>query len=174
MIEKITVEIIIIPEHKVHKVHKVQQGPQGPKGDPGATGATGPQGASITGPRGPPGLNGTDGAQAPGTPGTPGTQGQAGPSGVTFLNGTNLYRVNGTLQSVGNQVTAVSTANCTGNDFAISGDALIGPNANQIRNTFASEPSASGNAWQVTIEGNSNGNPVIFRAVAVCFANPGP
>ena len=71
----------------------------------------------------------------------------------------------------------ITTATCTGNDFAISGDAVIFTHADNIQNTFRSEPTASGTGWQITIQGpqsNSADNQVTFQAVAVCFINPGP
>jgi hypothetical protein len=59
------------------------------------------------------------------------------------------------------------------NDFAISGDALVTNNSNQIDDIFRSEPTASGNGWQVTIEGGSGANgAVTFQATALCFDNP--
>jgi collagen triple helix repeat protein len=130
----------------------------------------------ATGPQGPRGFNGTNGA--PGATGATGPQGPQGPSGVTFLNGTNLYRVVSGLVNTTTtaNVNATATATCIGNDFAISGDALIRLNADNLGEVFTSTPSPSGNAWTVTISspGGNAGSQPSFRALAVCFANPGP
>ena len=146
-------------------------GPQGPKGDTGATGPQGPKGdtgaaSTVPGPRG---FNGTNGIN-----GAPGIQGPAGPSGITFINTTNTYRVVTAPVTTVTGVNATATATCTGNDFAISGDALIRENADNIGEVFTSSPTASGNAWQVVIEGGNGNSQTTFRAVAVCFVNPGP
>ena len=136
----------------------IGQGPQGPPG-----------------PQGPAGVNGTQGP--PGPAGVNGTQGPPGPAGVTFLNGTNLYRVDSAAVTTANNI-VTATATCVdSNDFAISGDALVTNNANQIDDIFESEPTASGNGWQVTIEGGTAGSAVTFQAVAICpinliFKNP--
>jgi hypothetical protein len=105
--------------------------------------------------------------------------GEQGPPGVTFLNGTNLYRVNSaSTTTTGNVLGNTATATCVDptdptdlNDFAISGDALVTNNQERIDDIFSSEPTTSGNGWVVTIEGPS-ANPVTFQAVAICFDNP--
>ena len=118
------------------------------------------------GPQGPPGPAGPAGVN--------GTQGPPGPAGVNFLNGTNLYRVDSAAVTTANNI-VTATATCVDpNDFAISGDALVTDNANQIDDIFESEPTASGNGWQVTIEGGTGGSAVTFQAVAICFDNPDP
>ena len=48
---------------------------------------------------------------------------------------------------------ATATATCTGNDFAISGDARIFSGAQGIQGPFRSEPTLSGNGWSVTCRG---------------------
>ena len=63
---------------------------------------------------------------------------------------------------------------CTGNDFAISGDARIFSGAQGIQGPFQSEPTLSGNGWSVTVGGGNGANTVAFGTVTVCFANPGP
>jgi hypothetical protein len=173
-----------------------QQGPQGIQGPPGPAGPAGvglpgPQGppgpaganSTVPGPQGPPGPAGINGTQGPagmkGTQGPPGpagingTQGPPGSAGVTFLNGTNLYRVNSANVTAGS-TPLTTTATCTGNDFAISGDARIFSGAQNIANPFRSEPTTSGTGWSVTIGGGSGSNTVTFGAVAICFMNPGP
>ena len=42
---------------------------------------------------------------------------------------------------------------CTGNDFAISGDALLNINALNVDQVFRSEPTATGNGWRSTSGG---------------------
>jgi hypothetical protein len=170
-------------------------GPQGPPGPTGPQGPIGPIGVGLPGPQGlpglngtqgpqgiqgPPGLNGINGTQGPpgingtqGPPGINGTQGPQGPPGITFLNGSNLYRVNSANVTAGNAI-ATATATCTGNDFAISGDALLNINADNVDDVFRSEPTATGNGWRVQVEAGTGSNTVTFQAVAICFANPGP
>ena len=147
-----------------------QTGTQGPPGP------AGPQGI-----QGPPGNDGTDGATgAQGPQGLPGTNstvpGPQGLPGITFLNDTNVYRVNSTTSTSTSAAGATATANCTDpNDFAISGDALILNNAANINNIFRSEPTATGNGWIVTLNGGGGGGPgITFQAVALCFDNPPP
>ena len=82
-----------------------------------------------------------------------------------------VYSANVTA-AAGTGVTA--TATCTGNDFAISGDARIISGAQGIQCPFRSEPTSSGNGWSVTVGGGNGANTVAFGTVAVCFANPGP
>ena len=146
---------------------------QGPQGPPGPTGPAGPAGADgEDGAQGPRGFNGTDGEQGP--RGFNGTDGEQGPAGVTFLNGTNLYRVDSAAVTTANNIVTATVTCVDSNDFAISGDALVTNNANQIDDIFESEPTASGNGWQVTIEGGTGGSAVTFQAVAICFDNPDP
>src|SRR5688572_4485938 len=136
------------------------QGPQGPQGPPGATGATGP--AGPTGPQGPAGPAGPQGIQGlRGFNGTDGTNGTDDETGVTFLNGTNIYRVFSdpvNTTPIGSQATAFVV--CVNpddffdtNDFAISGDLLITNNANNLEDTLISQPTGTfSNAtggWQV-------------------------
>ena len=146
-------------EHKVHQV----RGFNGTNGVNGAQGSPGP-------PRLPRGFNGTNGAT--GATGATGAQGPQGASGVTFLNGTNLYRVNSVNVTAGNAI-ATATATCTGNDFAVSGDALLNIGAGNVDQVFRSEPTATGNGWRVQVEAGNGSNSVTFQAVAICFANPG-
>jgi hypothetical protein len=109
-------------------------GPIGPQGPPGpAGGQQGPPGP--TGPQGPPGLPGANGTQGPqGPAGPPGSTGPAstipgpqGTSGITFLNGTNLYRVVGPVDSVAaiSEGSAISFARCNPGDTPLNGLSLI-------------------------------------------------
>ena len=74
--------------------------------------------------------------------------------------------------TAGNAI-ATATATCTGNDFAISGDALLNINALNVDQVFRSEPTSTGNGWRVQVEAGGGSNSVTFQAVAICFANPG-
>jgi hypothetical protein len=103
-------------------------GPAGPQGPPGpAGGQPGPQGppgpAGIPGPQGERGLTGATGATGPAST-VPGPQ---GPEGITFINGTNLYRVTGPLdQSISTTDTSItSVARCDSGDSPVNGASLI-------------------------------------------------
>jgi hypothetical protein len=108
------------------------QGPQGetgPQGPPGTTGATGPQGpqgpAGVPGPQGERGLTGATGMTGPVGPAStiPGPQ---GPQGITFLNGTNLYRVTGPIdQGNATHTSLTSVARCDSGDSPVNGASLI-------------------------------------------------
>ena len=95
-----------------------QTGTQGP---PGPTGATGPPGPA--GPQGPPGANGTQGIQGPAGPqGIQGPPGVTGATGITFLNGTNLYRVVGNLTVADeDDLFITSFVECDSGDFPVNG-----------------------------------------------------
>ena len=56
------------------------------------------------------------------------------------------------------------TATCTGNDFAISGDARIFSGAQGIQGPFRSEPTASGTGWSVTVGGGNGGELSFIRS----------
>ena len=150
------------------------QGPAGPQGPPGATGATGPQGErGLTGATGPAGaaspVPGPQGER--GFNGTNGINGTQGPSGITFINGTNTYR----LQSVSTNFTCGGggffctqvTLFCSPEDYVISGgfsqsitpsDAIT--SADQ-RFTFS---------YQVVLQSATGFKP--FIGSAECFDNP--
>ena len=176
-----------------------EDGAQGLRGLNGADGADGADG--IDGKNGMNGENGIDGEDGmngrngengidgmDGKNGTDGTNGTKGDPSITFLNGTNLYRV--FTDPVKTPTTGTNTATATAlclrlgdlgdtNDFAISGDAVITENADDIVNTFISQPTPAGTAqpanggWMVTIQGGTNTNSdVEFRAVALCYDNP--
>ena len=101
-------------------------------------------------------------------------EGPQGPPGITFLNGTNLYRVNSTTSTSTSAAGATATATCVEeNDFAISGGVLVLNNFANINNIFRSEPTATGNGWIVTLNGGM-AQPITFQAVAICFDNPPP
>ena len=75
----------------------------------GTQGPPGPQGPA--GPQGPPGLNGTNGVN--------GTQ---GPPGITFINNTNLYEVNGTTVTATSSINEItSSALCDDGDIVVEG-----------------------------------------------------
>ena len=54
--------------------------------------------------------------------------------------------------TAGNAI-ATATVTCTGNDFAISGDALLNIGAGNVDQVFRSEPTATGNGWRVPSRG---------------------
>ena len=113
------------------------QGPQGIQGPPGPVGPAGPAGvdSTVPGPAGPPGSTGPAGP--PGSTGPAGPPGSTGPastipgpqgtSGITFLNGTNLYRVVGPIDSVAaiTESSAISFARCNLGDTPLNGLSLI-------------------------------------------------
>jgi hypothetical protein len=103
-------------------------GTQGPPGQQGIEGIPGPPGPA--GPAGPAGANST----VPGPAAPPGSTGPAstipgpqGTSGITFLNGTNLYRVVGPVDSVAasTESSAISFARCNPGDTPLNGLSLI-------------------------------------------------
>jgi hypothetical protein len=159
------------------------QGLRGFNGTDGRDGIDGTDGRDgINGTNGRDGINGTNGRDGingtNGRDGINGTDGAQGPPGVTFLNGTNLYRVNSATASSTGAAGATATATCANapvtdtNDFAISGDALVLTNFGSVTGIFRSEPTATGNGWMVTLNGGSTGQPITFQAVAICFENP--
>ena len=98
------------------------QGPPGPAGgQPGPQGPQGPPG--VLGPQGERGLTGATGPTGPAST-VPGPQ---GPEGITFINGTNLYRVTGPLdQSISTTDTSItSVARCDSGDSPVNGASLI-------------------------------------------------
>jgi hypothetical protein len=138
-------------------------GPPGPKGDKGDTGATGAQGL--------PGANGTNGIN-----GVNGTIGPQGPSGITFINGTNLYLVNGTTDTTSPYS---STAVCETGDFVLGGGFSKGGTAAQIANIQSeqTQPLSDLSGWIATGANLINVGPGVggtFTGYAICFDNSPP
>ena len=145
------------------------QGPLGPTGATGATGMTGPPG--TTGPQGERGLTGATGMTGP-VSNVPGPQ---GPAGITFLNGTNLYRLPGPIDTaVQNGQLISSFIGCDSGDFPVNGFSLV--NTATSANLVYTGTSQSGF--------NLSGIPTGFTTAAVgiigdqvqsfvtCFDNP--
>ena len=84
----------------------------------------------IQGPPGPPGPTGPQGIQGP-----PGANGTSGATSITFLNGTNLYRVgdNGTVADEGDFF-LTSFAECDSGDTPVNGLSIYSPNFVEGRN----------------------------------------
>jgi hypothetical protein len=146
------------------------QGPQGIQGERGFNGTQGPQGE-----RGPMGFNGTQGPQGPrgfnGTNGATGPQGPQGPSGITFINGTNTYRLQALSTSIMCGVSFCTQLNlvCSPEDFVISGGfaQTIQPSD---ATTLADQRTT--NSYQVTLLSATGFKP--FIGSVYCFNNPPP
>ena len=124
------------------------------------TGTQGPPGPQ--GPQGPPGLNGTNGVN--------GTQ---GPPGITFINNTNLYEVQGiTVNATSNINPITSQAVCDDGDIVIEGGYRSLNQADS--NVIVDGPSTANgdfyNAYVVSMPGGGK----IFFAFAFCYDNPPP
>ena len=142
------------------------QGPPGPQGPPGANGT-----------QGPPGPQGIQGIQGP-----IGPTGATGASGITFLNGTNLYRVveNVTIASA-NENFIVSFAECDSGDSPVDGFSLYSRGGNPPRNgtiqstgtvsdPLVSNLSALPTGYLTVIQDAVANDSV--RSVVTCFDNP--
>jgi hypothetical protein len=118
------------------------------------------------GPQGPPGLNGTNGVN--------GTQ---GPPGITFINNTNLYEVNGTTVSATSNFTeATSIALCDDGDIVIEGG-YRSLNQADSRVIVDGPSTANGDfdrAYVVSMLAGdiTFGYPKQFFAFAFCYDNP--
>ena len=161
------------------------QGPPGPAGPQGIQGPPGPAGGQ-TGPQGPPGPPGVPGPQGErGLTGATGMTGPAstvpgpqGPQGITFLNGTNLYRVTGPLdQSINTNDTSItSVARCDSGDSPVNGASLIviDEDARLVFTGTSSGGDLSNSilpSSYVTLVNDANpGNQV--QSFVTCFDNP--
>ena len=134
-----------------------QTGTQDPAGPPGATGATGPQG--IQGIPGLIGPNGTQGIQGPrGFNGTDGVNGTQGPPRLNRIDPTDLYLVEGTVNStvVGGGLSSTSSrAMCNPGDTIFIGCYFIS-NSGLIDNIsdFPAIPTSNFNGWEASIDEN--------------------
>jgi hypothetical protein len=175
------------------------QGPAGPQGPPGATGATGaigPQGIQgiqgpigpngtqgiqgIQGPIGPNGTQGIQGIQGPrgfnGTDGVNGTQGLPGTPGLNRIDPTDLYLVEGTVNStvVGGELSSTSSrAMCNLGDTIFIGS-YVTFNSGIIDSVsdFPALPTFNFNGWEASINENDPTASATVRAFATCFNNP--
>jgi hypothetical protein len=145
------------------------------------TGTQGPPGPQ--GPAGPPGANGTQGPQGPqGIQGPPGASGATGASGITFLNGTNLYRVVGnvTTASANDDLFIESFAECDSGDSPVDGFSLYSRGGNIRNGTIShigtvSDPlvsnlSALPTGYLTVIQDVAANDSV--QSVVTCFDNP--
>ncbi len=121
------------------------------------TGTQGPPGPA--GPQGPPGLNGTNGVN--------GTQ---GPPGITFINNTNLYEVQGITFNATGTFAVTSQADCDDGDIVVEGGYRSLNNADS--NVIVDGPSTANgdfdNAYIVSMLGGGKQ----FFAFAFCYDNP--
>jgi hypothetical protein len=142
-------------DRKDHSRDNNRTGPQGPPGPPGATGAAGP-----TGPAGP--------------------QGQPGAAGITFLNSTNIYSVEGNFTEAGpDDLFLTSFTECDSGDFAINGlsQNLVSSNVTLITTgtisnvtgvfNFVTPP----NGYITQVAGGVEIGDAV-RSVVTCFDNP--
>ena len=142
------------------------QGPPGPQGPPGLNGTQGPQG--IQGIQGPPGEDGIDGVN--------GTNGTQGPPGLNRINATNLYLVEGNLNSTivgGGTSGAVSRAMCNPGDIIFFGS-YITRNSGIIDQVVDGplQPVNNFNGWEASITEDDPTLSADVRAFATCFNNP--
>jgi hypothetical protein len=139
------------------------QGPPGPPGPQGLNGTQGPQG--IQGIQGPPGEDGIDGVN-----------GIQGPPGLNRINATNLYFVEGNINSTiagGGNSDAVSRAMCNPGDTIFFGS-YITRNSGIIDQVVDGPlaPVNNFNGWQASITENDPTLSADVRAFATCFNNP--
>jgi hypothetical protein len=126
------------------------------------TGTQGPPG-----PQGPPGINGTNGVN--------GVNGEQGPPGITQINTTNAYLVNGTQASNNATTFNVGRAFCDPGDFAISGGWSINSFSGGVPIEFLDRPifSPLGSGWEVQfITSFTEPGVVVWETHAICFDNP--
>lgn len=122
------------------------------------TGIQGPRGPQ--GPQGPPGLNGTNGVN--------GTQ---GPPGITFINNTNLYEVQGITVNATSSINEItSAAVCDDGDIVIEGGyrSLNDADSNVIVDGPSTANGDFDNAYIVSMLGGGKQ----FFAFAFCYDNP--
>jgi hypothetical protein len=119
---------------------------------------TGIQG--LPGPQGPPGLNGTNGVN--------GTQ---GPPGITFINNTNLYEVQGITVNATSSINEItSTAVCDDGDIVIEGGYRSLNDADS--NVIVDGPSTANGDFDRAYVVSMLGGGKQFFAFAFCFDNP--
>ena len=126
----------------------------GTQGPPGPAGPQGPQG-----PQGPPGLNGTNGVN--------GTQ---GPPGITFINNTNLYEVQGITFNATGTFAVTSQAACDDGDIVVEGGYRSLNNADS--NVIVDGPSTANGVFDNAYIVSMLGGGKQFFAFAFCYDNP--
>ena len=131
-----------------------------------------------TGTQGPPGPVGPQGIQGP-----PGASGATGASGITFLNGTNLYRVveNVTIASANDDLFIESFAECDSGDSPVDGFSIFSRGGNPPRNGTISHIGTVSNPLVSNLSALPTGYLTVIQDVAAndsvqsvvtCFDNP--
>ena len=116
---------------------QAHKGPPGPQGPPGVNGTDGEDGAQ--GPQGTQGIQGIQGLR--GFNGTDGVNGTQGPLGISFINGTNLYFVEGEEVTASSSTEPVSSvAICDEGDIVIEGGYIVGPFDEGLNNVLINSP----------------------------------
>ena len=125
-----------------------------------------------TGAQGPPGPQGPQGIQGPpGANGTNGVNGTQGPPGITFINNTNLYEVNGTTVTATSNISEVtSIALCDIGDIVIEGGYRSLNQADS--NVLVDGPSTANGEFDRGYVVSMLGGGKQFFAFAFCFDNP--
>ncbi len=145
-------------------------GTDGMNGTNGAPGERGPMGFNGTN-----GVNGTNGAPGPQGPrgfnGTNGATGPQGPPGITFINGSNTYRLQilSTPIMCGASFCTVANLMCSPEDFIISGGFIQNIQPSDATTLVDQRTS---NLYQATLLSATGFKP--FVASAYCFNNPPP
>jgi hypothetical protein len=125
-----------------------------------------------TGTQGPPGPQGPQGVQGPpGINGTNGVNGTQGPPGITFINNTNLYEVQGpTVNATSNINPITSIASCDDGDIVIEGGYRSLNQADS--NVLVDGPSTGNGVFDNGYVVSMLGGGKQFFAFAFCYDNP--
>jgi hypothetical protein len=125
-----------------------------------------------TGTQGPPGPQGPQGVQGPpGINGTNGVNGTQGPPGITFINNTNLYEVQGpTVNATSNINPITSIASCDDGDIVIEGGYRSLNQADS--NVIVDGPSTANGEFDRAYVVSMLGGGKQFFAFAFCYDNP--
>jgi hypothetical protein len=139
------------------------QGLPGPQGPPGATGATGTQG--------PPGETGAQGIQ--GIQGLIGPNGTQGPPGPNQINSTSVYTAVGPPVNTAQFGTAISIANCSTGDIALSGsyEASSAAGSPVVVDFITDGATGPGNGWITVVDENLMASSVTIKTFVRCFDN---
>ena len=125
-----------------------------------------------TGVQGPPGPQGPQGIQGPpGLNGTNGINGTQGPPGITFINNTNLYEVQGITVNATSSINPItSQAFCDDGDIVVEGGyrSLNQADSNVLVDGPSTANGVFDNAYVVSMLGGGKQ----FFAFAFCFDNP--
>jgi hypothetical protein len=125
-----------------------------------------------TGVQGPPGPQGPQGIQGPpGLNGTNGINGTQGPPGITFINNTDLYEVQGITVNATSSINPItSQAFCDDGDIVVEGGyrSLNQADSNVLVDGPSTANGVFDNAYVVSMLGGGKQ----FFAFAFCFDNP--